>query len=81
METYIRSFLKPSFANKRLDAIILGNILYHKSVKFKIPPCFKDHSLPKISYTYTAPIANKIFNYKKVLQDLNIDDFKSKPPD
>ena len=31
-------------------------------------------------YTYTTPIPNKIFNYK-VLKDLNIDGFKSKPPD
>ena len=27
------------------------------------------------------PIAAKIFNYKHVLHDFNIDDFKSKPPD
>jgi hypothetical protein len=26
------------------------------------------------------PIATKIFNYKKVLHDLNIVDFKLKPP-
>ena len=27
------------------------------------------------------PIATKIFNNKHVLQDVNIDDFNSKPPD
>ena len=27
------------------------------------------------------PIATKIFNYKHVLHDRNIDDFRSKPPD
>ena len=36
-------------------------------------------SVPIISYTYTTPIATKIFNYKKVWHDLNIDDFNSKP--
>ena len=71
-----RSFLKLSFANKGLDAINLGNILHHKSEKSKIPPYFRDQSVPIILYTYTTPIATKIFNYKKVLQDL-----KSKPPD
>ena len=76
-----RSFLKLSFANKGLDAIHLSNILHQKSVKSKIPPYFKDQSVPIISYTYTTPIATKIFNYKQVLQDLNINDFKSKPPD
>jgi hypothetical protein len=42
---------------------------------------FKDRSVPIISYVYTRPIASKKFNYKHVLLDLNIDDFKSKPPD
>ena len=76
-----RSFLKLSFANKGPDGINLGNILHHKSVKCKIPPYFKDQSVPIISYVYTRPIASKYFNYKHVLHDLNIDDFKSKPPD
>ena len=69
-----RSFLKLSFANKCPD----GNILHHKSVNSKMPPYFKDHI---ISYAYTIPMATQIFNYKHVLHDLNIDDFKSKPPD
>ena len=72
-----RSFLKLSFANKGLDGIIL----HHKSVKSKIPPYVKDQSVPIITYVYTRPIASKKFNYKHVLRDLNIDDFKSKPPD
>ena len=56
-----RSFLKLSFANKGLDGINLGNILHHKSVKSKIPPYFKDQSVPIISYVYSRPIAsNKI---------------------
>ena len=59
-------------------AINPGNILRHKSAKSKIPTYFKDQSAPIISYAYTTPIPTKIFNYK-VLQDLNIDDFKSKP--
>ena len=37
-----RSFLKLSFANKGHDGINVGNILYHKSVKSKIPPDCKD---------------------------------------
>ena len=74
-----RSFLKLSFAN---DGINLGNILHHISVKSKIPQYFKDQSVPIIiSYVYSRPIASKCFNYKHVLHDLNIDDFKSKPPD
>jgi hypothetical protein len=75
------SFLKLSFANKGLDGINFGNILHHKSVKSKIPPYLKDQSMPIISYVYTRPIASKKYNYKHVLRDLNIDDFKSKLPD
>ena len=76
-----RSFLPIHFANKGLDAINLANILHHKSVKSKIPPYFKDTSVPIISYTYTTPIAPKIFNHKHVLQNLTSDDLKAKPPD
>ena len=73
-----RSFLKLSFAN---DGINLGNILDHKSVKSKMPPYLKDQSVPIISYDYTRPIASKCFNYKHVLHNLNIDNFKYKPPE
>jgi hypothetical protein len=58
-------------------AINLGNIFHHKSVKPKIPPYFKDQSVPIISYVYTRPIASKKKKYKHVLRHLNIDDFKS----
>jgi hypothetical protein len=54
-----RPFLKLSFANKGLDGINLGNILHHKSVKCKIPPYYKDQTVPIISYIYTRPIALK----------------------
>ena len=73
-----RSFLKLSFAN---DGFNLGNILHHKSVEPKIPPYPKDQSVPIISYVYDRPIASKWFNYKHVLHNRNIDDFKSKPLD
>jgi len=37
--------------------------------------------VPIISYVYTRLISSKKINYKHMLRDLNIDDFKSKPPD
>lgn len=37
-------------------------------------------SVSIISYAYAIPITTKILNYKNVLQDLVIDDFKLKPP-
>ena len=75
-----RSFLKLLFANKGLDGINLGNILHHKSGISKIPPYFKDQSVPIISYVYSRSIASNKCNCKHVLHDLIIDDFKSKTP-
>ena len=75
-----RSFLKVKFENKGLDAINLSNILNNKNVKSKVPPYFKEHPAPIVSYSYTRSIASKIFNYKRTIQSVNIKDFKSKPP-
>ena len=63
-------------ASKDVKSLPLSNL-----VKSKIPPYFKDQSVSILSYVYTRPIASKMFNYKHVLRDLNIDKFKSKPPD
>ena len=41
-----RSFLKLRCANTGLETMYLSNILHHKSVKSKIPPYFKGHSVP-----------------------------------
>ena len=43
-------------------------------------PYFTDKSIPIISYTYTSYIASKNSNYKRLLQDLKLEDF-IKPPD
>ena len=75
-----RSFLKVKFANKGLDAINLSNILNNKNVKSKVPPYFKEHPIPIVSYSYTRSIASKIFNYKTIIRSVNIKDIKSKPP-
>ena len=61
-------FLHIKFANKGIDAINIDNILHHKDVTKSIPAYFKHQSAPKISYSYTRPIASKIFNYKQSLQ-------------
>ena len=46
----------------------------------KIPGYFKDLNAPQISYSYTSCIAPKIFNYKKVLDDVNNTDLLETPP-
>ena len=61
-ETPTRDFLKLDFRNKGLD---VSNILNHKKVTSTIPAYFKNQRPPIISYSYSSPIAPKIFNYKK----------------
>ena len=51
------------FANKGLEAIYLGNILHHKSVRAMSPPYFKDQSRPIFSHIYTSHITHTISNY------------------
>ena len=58
-----RFFLKLSFANKGLDAINVDNIRHHKSNKSKIPPYFKDQSVPIASYTDTVRTYSVVYLY------------------
>ncbi|MCU7801424.1 MAG: hypothetical protein KZQ70_15165, partial [gamma proteobacterium symbiont of Lucinoma myriamae] len=74
-----RSFLKINFKNKGLDAINISNILHHKKVTSTVPTYFKPRA-PLISYSYTRPIASKIFNYKQTLQDLTTNGHAYNPP-
>ena len=74
-----RSFLKLKYINKGLDMINLVNILHHKKVVSKIPNYFKDQTIPQISYSYTHCIAPKIFNYKSVLKEIDLDADKNAP--
>ena len=76
----VRQFMKVEFANKGVDAINISNILHQKSVQANIPPYFVYKTTPVISYSYTKPIASKLFNYKQTLQQLNVDDLRTTPP-
>jgi hypothetical protein len=74
------SFLKLRFANKGIDAINISNILHHKDVQKKIPNYFKNHTQPKVSYSYTGSIATKVFNYRQTLTDISAYDIIKSPP-
>ena len=77
-ETPTRDFLKLDFRNKGLDAVNINNILNHKKVTSTIPAYFKNQS-PPIIYSYSSPIAPKMFNYKNVLQGLNTENITRNP--
>ena len=66
-ETPTCDFLKLDFKNKDIDAVNISNILNHKKVTSTIPTYFKNQSPSIISYSYSSPIASKLFNYKNML--------------
>ena len=78
-ETPTRDFLKLDFRNKGTDAVNISNTLNHKKVTSIIPAYFKNQSPPIISYSYSSPIASKIFNYRNVLQGLNTENITRNP--
>lgn len=69
-----RYFLKIPFINKGIDFIDLQSILRDKNVIDSIPKYFKNSEAPIICYKYNKPIRNLVFNYNKIVADLNIDD-------
>jgi hypothetical protein len=54
-------------------------MLNRKEVLKEIPPYFKNHSVPFVSYSYTNSIGRKIFNYKEAVQDISIEEYLKNP--
>ena len=69
---HIRSFIKIPFINKGIDFIDLPSIFQDKSVIQSIPTYFQNSEPPIICYKYNKPIRNTIFNFKKLVSDLDI---------
>ena len=78
-ETKYRPFLKIKFANKGIDALNFNNIFNQKSVQSNIPPYFQNKESPCISYSYTRPVASKIFNYKRSLPQIDFNSLSQNP--
>ena len=67
-----RCFIKIPFINKGIDFIDLQSILRNKNVMNAIPNYFKNLEPPIICYKYNKSIRGLIFNYNKIVSDLNI---------
>ena len=67
-----RHFLKIPFINKGIDFIDIQSIFRDKNVIDNIPKYFKNMESPIICYKYNKPIRSFIFNYNKIVADLNI---------
>lgn len=69
-----RHFIKIPFINKGIDFIDLQSIIRNKNVQNAIPKYFKNLESPIICYKYNKPTRSIIFNYNKIVSDLNIKD-------
>ena len=70
---HLRNFIKVPFINKVMDVIDLPGIFKDKSVQSSIPNFFKNCEVPIICYKYNKPIRGAIFNFNKVVPDLDIE--------
>ena len=61
------------FHNKGIEMINLTKILNSKKVTRSVPAFFSNITPPMVSYSYTKTIANKIFNFKQAVKELDFD--------
>ena len=67
-----RHFIKIPFINKGMGFIDLPSIFQDKSVTSSIPDYFQNSEPPIICYKYNKPIRHTIFNFNKLVSDLDI---------
>ena len=68
-----RHFIKISFINKGKEFIDLHSIFKDNLVISSIPNYFNNSETPIICYKYNKPIRSTIFNFNKIVTDINID--------
>ena len=67
-----RHFIKIPFINKGMALIDLPSIFRDKYVTSSIPDYFQNSEPPIICYKYNKPIRHTIFNFNKLVSDLDI---------
>ena len=66
-----RHFIKIPFTNKGIEFIDLPSIFMDRSVTSSIPTYFQNSVPPILCYKYNKPI-NTVFNFNKLVSDLDI---------
>ena len=61
------------YHNKGMDLLNLPQILNCKKVMMAVPNYLRNTPPPVVSYTYTKTITGKIFNHRKVVEELDMD--------
>ena len=74
---HIRHFIKIQFVNKGIEFINLPSIFKDKSVISSIPTYVENKESPIICYKYNKPIRSTVFNYNKLVTELDIEKFYS----
>ena len=68
----LASLIKIPFINKGIEFIDLPSIFKDISVTSSIPAYFQNSEPPIICYKYNKPIRNTVFNFNKLVSDLDI---------
>ena len=63
---------KNPFINKGIEFIDLPSIFKDRSVTSSIPTYFQNSEPPIICYKYNRPIRSNVFNFNKLVSDLDI---------
>ena len=70
---HIRHFIKIQFINKGIEFINLPSIFKDKFVISSIPTYFENKESPIICYKFNKPIRSTVFNYIKLVTELDIE--------
>ena len=70
---HIRHFIKIQFVNKGIEFINLPSIFKDESVISSIPTYFENKEYPMICYKYYKPIHSTVYNYNKLVTELDIE--------
>ena len=70
---HIRHFIKIQFVNKGIEFINLPSIFKDEYFISSIPTYFENKESPIICYKYNKPIRSTVFNYNKLVTELDIE--------
>ena len=70
---HIRHFIKIQFVNKGIEFINLPSTFKDKSGISSIPTYFENKESPIICYKYNKPIRSTVFNYNKLVTELDVE--------
>ena len=68
-----RQYMNVLYHNKGMNMLNLPRILNCKKVMMAVPNYLRNTPPPVVSYTYTKTIAGEIFNHRKVVEELDMD--------